>query len=77
MNARTRFAAFLVLGTALLAALGTLILWLPQAIAAEEAVAGMGLAPEVLKWGYMAAALATGVSSLGAAYAVATSAAAV
>lgn len=32
---------------------------------------GSGLDPEVIKWGYLAAALATGLSSLGAGFAVA------
>ena len=72
MNPRTRLAAFLVLGTALLAALGSLILWLPAAVAGEEVLVSVSLDPGVLQWGYMAAALATGLSSLGAAYAVAS-----
>lgn len=71
MNARTRFAALMVLGTAVLAGLSSLILWFPEALAAEGAAAAPPLDPGVLQWGYIAAALATGLSSLGAAYAVA------
>ena len=70
MNVRRRFAVVLVVGTAVMATLGSLLLWLPEAVAAEAAAAP-SLAPGILQWGYMAAALATGLSSLGAAYAVA------
>jgi V/A-type H+-transporting ATPase subunit K len=55
-------------GIALLA--GTL-LWLSPAFAAEAAGSKV-IAPEVLKAGYWAAALATGLSSLGAGFAVAS-----
>ena len=71
MNARIRFATLMVLGTAVLAGLGSLILWFPDALAAEAEVAILALEPGILQWGYLAAALATGLSSLGAAYAVA------
>jgi V/A-type H+-transporting ATPase subunit K len=67
----TRIALLMVLGTALLAGLGTALLWMPEAAAGEALRDSMAVAPEVLQWGYMAAALATGMSSLGAAYAVA------
>ena len=50
---------------ALLAVLSTL------ALAQPEAPAGTAHAPEVLKWGFMAAALSAGLSAIGAAYAVA------
>lgn len=69
MNVRTRFAVVMVLGTAVLAGLSSLILWIPEALA--EVGAEAPLDPGILQWGYMAAALATGLSSLGAAYAVA------
>jgi V/A-type H+-transporting ATPase subunit K len=49
----------------LLAALSTL------ALAQPEAPAGGPLSPEVMKWGFVAAAAAAGLSALGAAYAVA------
>jgi V/A-type H+-transporting ATPase subunit K len=65
----------LLLATSLFAAvLATLVYalsaWVPAAAAAE--VAGSGLAPEVLRWGYLAAALATGLSALAAGVAVAS-----
>jgi V/A-type H+-transporting ATPase subunit K len=50
---------------------GTLF-WLSPAVVAEEATAGAALAPEILRAGYWAAALATGLSSLGAGFAVAS-----
>jgi len=59
----TAFAAVLALaGTALILAGDA---W------AQATAARAGLDPEVLKWGYMAAALATGLSALAAGYAVA------
>lgn len=60
--------------TVLAAVLGlgaTALLWLPPAAAAEAASSGGGVPAEVVEWGYMAAALATGLSSLAAGYAVA------
>jgi V/A-type H+-transporting ATPase subunit K len=53
----------------LLSIVGSIFLWVPDALAATDPSAPL-LAPEVWKWGLMAAALATGMSSLGAAYAV-------
>jgi V/A-type H+-transporting ATPase subunit K len=69
MSPRLRLTAVLVLGTAVLAGLGSVLLWLPPAFAAEAAATH--LEPGVLQWGYLSAALATGLSALGAAYAVA------
>jgi V/A-type H+-transporting ATPase subunit K len=54
----------------LLALAGTSLLLLGNA-AAQEIGARAGMDPGVLKWGFMAAALATGVSALAAGYAVA------
>jgi len=48
-----------------------LLLWLTPLALAEEAASSAQLSPEVLKWGFLAAALATGLSALGAGYAVA------
>jgi len=56
---------------ATLAVLSSVLLALPAAIAAE-AVDAVGLPPEVLRWGFISAAAATGISSLAAGYAVAT-----
>lgn len=72
MNKQLLPAVFLVLGVALLAGLGSLLLWVPDALARE--VAGLTVEetdPGVLRWGYLAAALVTGIAALGAAYAVA------
>jgi V/A-type H+-transporting ATPase subunit K len=71
MNRQSRLAVFLVLGVALLAGLSSVLLWVPEALAEGASVpGGGGLDPGVLQWGYLAAALATGISALGAAYAV-------
>ena len=72
MKRQFLLAAFLVLGVFLLAGLGSLLLWVPQGVAAETLELTVGQTdPSVLKWGYVAAALATGLAALGAAYAVA------
>lgn len=61
-----------LLGVALFAGLSSLLLWVPEVLAGEATtVAVEGVAQGVLQWGYLAAAIATGVSALGAAYAVA------
>jgi V/A-type H+-transporting ATPase subunit K len=64
---------FLMLsGTFLLAGLSSLLLWHPQALAAtDSALHGMPRDGGIWQWGYLAAALATGMSSIGAAIAVA------
>ncbi len=73
MKRQLLVVSLVVLGAALLAGLGSLILWAPEVLADEVVKLTVGdLDPRVLQWGYLAAALATGVSSLGAAYAVAT-----
>lgn len=62
-----------VIATALagvLALAGTSLLLLGDALA-QQTAARAGLDPEVLKWGFMAAALATGLSAVAAGYAVA------
>ena len=46
-----------------------MVLWAPHLVAAENP--GGALPGEVIKWGFAAAALATGLSSLAAGYAVA------
>lgn len=68
------WVAVLLLGSAiLLAGLSSLLWWSPGAFAAQAAETALARpAPGVLQWGYLAAALATGLSSLGAAYAVAS-----
>lgn len=69
LNRRQRAVAALVPAGAL-AVLATVLLWLPATFAADPATPVV-LSPEVLRWGFVAAALATGLSSVAAAYAVA------
>jgi V/A-type H+/Na+-transporting ATPase subunit K len=71
MKRKILFASFLVFAVALLATLGSLLLWHPPALAASAEGAGLPREASLWGWGYLAAALATGLSSLGAAYAVA------
>lgn len=61
----------LVAAVGVLALLGSLFLWLPPALAESGAAFVPALSAEVWQWGLISAALATGLSSLGAAYAVA------
>lgn len=62
--------ALWLLGTSTASALvASLFLWLPAAQAATDAAASVS--PEVVKWGVVAAAAATGLSALAAGYAVA------
>ena len=74
MNRQILFAGVMVLGVALLAGISSLLFWQSGAIASSEVVAleVMPVHPDVLRWGYLAAALATIVGSVAAAYAVAT-----
>lgn len=69
MKARFVISIALTAGVGLLALVASLMLWFPHAMAAVEATAPI-LSPEVWSTGLWAAALATGLSSLGAAYAV-------
>jgi V/A-type H+-transporting ATPase subunit K len=70
MGPRLKFAAGLTLVTALLAALGTILLAGPLG-AAQPAGAGIALTGDAIGWGLFSAALATGLSALGAGIAVA------
>jgi V/A-type H+-transporting ATPase subunit K len=72
MNRKVVVAALLLVAAGLLAGVGSLLLWSPDVVASQAAGAVGMAAPEVLKWGYVAAALVTGLAALGAAYAVAT-----
>lgn len=70
---RYRFAFGLSAVALVWAVLGSLLLWLPGLGLAQTAADMAGaLDPEVRKWGFIAAALATGLSSLGAGIAVAS-----
>jgi len=71
MKRRLLFVAATVLGTAALAFVSSLLLWHPAVLASEAAGPIAALASAgTSQWGYVAAALATGLSSVGAAYAV-------
>jgi V/A-type H+-transporting ATPase subunit K len=73
MKRQVLLVAFLVLSVALLSGVSSLLLWHPQALAEEVAkMSSNEIDPQVLAWGYMAAALATGLAALGAAFAVGT-----
>jgi V/A-type H+-transporting ATPase subunit K len=74
MNKLVVVAASLFVSALLVAGLASLILWQPQAFAETEMVAVTEriIDPSVQKWGFFAAALATTIGALGAAYAVAT-----
>jgi V/A-type H+/Na+-transporting ATPase subunit K len=73
MNRRILLVALMVLGVAVLAGVSSLIIWQPGALASDVVALESGaLDPDVLRWGYMAAALATAVASAAAAYAVAS-----
>ncbi|MEA1866624.1 MAG: ATP synthase subunit C [Thermodesulfobacteriota bacterium] len=50
---------------------GWFLTLLPCIVWAQEAAAGAEASPEAAKWGYISAALAVGISSLGAGIAVA------
>jgi V/A-type H+-transporting ATPase subunit K len=71
MKRRLLFVALTVLGTAVLAFASSLLLWHPAVLASEAAAAaGAAASAGSSQWGFVAAALATGLSSVGAAYAV-------
>ncbi len=69
MNGRVKTLVLLTVGATLASLLATGLLLLPSAFAVEHVAAGV-IDPGVLQWGFLAAALATGMSSLGAGYAV-------
>jgi V/A-type H+-transporting ATPase subunit K len=74
MNKSILFPATLLVAAGLVAALASLLLWQPQVFAETETIeiAERIIDPGVQKWGYLAAALATAIGALGAAYAVGT-----
>jgi V/A-type H+/Na+-transporting ATPase subunit K len=72
MKRQVLVAAGLVIGAAMLAGVGSLLLWHPSALAAQGELITKSIDAGVLQWGYLAAALATGLSAVGAAYAVAS-----
>jgi V/A-type H+-transporting ATPase subunit K len=72
MKRQVLVTTVLVFGVAVFAGLGSLLLWHPAALAAEGEVMVKSVDAGVLQWGYVAAALATGLSAIAAAYAVAS-----
>jgi len=52
--------------------LASVVLWWSPAMASEAAVTGPAVSEGAVQWGFIAAALATGLSSLGAGIAVAS-----
>lgn len=68
-NKGTGLAAALL--AALTAVIATGLLFVSHSILAAEPAAPAGVAPEIVGWGLLAAAIAAGLSALGAAYAVA------
>jgi len=72
MSKSILFPATLLAAAGLVAALASLLLWQPQVFAEGQVVeiAERIIDPGVQKWGYMAAALATAIGAVGAAYAV-------
>jgi V/A-type H+-transporting ATPase subunit K len=70
---RVKGIAFLLAGAALISIVATLLLWWSPAIATESAAAASPPLPAgAVQWGFLAAALAAGLSSLGAGIAVAS-----
>jgi V/A-type H+-transporting ATPase subunit K len=72
MTARITAVFLGVAGSAAIALVATLVFWWTAAGAAESAGAASPLPEGAIQWGFVAAALATGLSSLGAAIAVAS-----
>ena len=72
MNYRLKGISYLLAGTALLGILATLLLWWSPATATESASAAVPLPAGAVQWGFLSAALAAGLSSLGAGIAVAS-----
>jgi V/A-type H+-transporting ATPase subunit K len=71
MKRRIFFVALTVLGAAVLAFAASLLLWHPAAFASAAVAPAAALAAEgSSQLGYIAVALSTGLSALGAAYAV-------
>jgi len=71
MKSRLKAAVFLTILSGVLAAFSSVLLWFPGAWAAEAAKAAAPLPPEAFSWGFIGAAVSTGLSALGAGIAVA------
>jgi V/A-type H+-transporting ATPase subunit K len=71
MKTRVPLAVGVAAGLAVLFVAAGLLAWFPEVWAAQDAPAPLRLDAQAWGWGFMAAALATGMSAAGAAYAVA------
>lgn len=71
MKTRLRVAIALTLVCAVLGAFASALLWWPAAFAADAVPGTTALPPEALNWGFISAAVATGLAALGAGVAVA------
>lgn len=72
MTVRIKAASYWLAGAAAIGVVATLLFWWSAAIAAEAGSAATLLPPGAMQWGFVAAALSTGLSSLGAGIAVAS-----
>jgi V/A-type H+-transporting ATPase subunit K len=74
MNKSVLIAGSLAVAAVLVAVFASLLLWQPQAFAEAEVLemAEQVMDPSVQRWGFVAAALATTIGAIGAAYAVST-----
>ena len=71
MTVRIRGVAVWFVAASILSVVATVLFWWSPVTAAETSASGTPLPPAALSWGFLAAALATGLSSLGAGIAVA------
>ncbi len=74
MSNRFKAVSYLLAGTVMVSVIATLVLWWSNtALAADASTAAASALPEgAVQWGFLAAALAAGLSSLGAGIAVAS-----
>jgi V/A-type H+-transporting ATPase subunit K len=72
MTRRIKTTTFWLAGAAAVSLAATLVFWWSPVIAAEDGSTVAALPAVAIQWGFIAAALATGLSSLGAAIAVAS-----
>jgi len=70
MKSRVSVVAAITVGVGLTGLLMSVLLFFPQAFAAEGVAAALKMGDPVWQWGFAAAAAATGMSALGAGYAV-------
>jgi V/A-type H+-transporting ATPase subunit K len=71
MQKRFRLAMLLTIVAGVFAAFMSFFWWWPDAMAAESAMAAAGVGAEAMGWGFVGAAVATGLAAIGAGFAVA------